>query len=1209
MKNKFFSLLLALICFVSLLQPGISYAYESASSRITIIKQHQSKYKNLTVPGHSDTVYDSGCGLFSIAHAMQWLTNTKVTGDAEYNLIKQLVDWNLNTISSISESLKKLVKKDKTLIFHEGGIPIKTIKNNSLSKNEDFVKNIFDNGGVIIANPAGHYVVAVGYKYYSNKMYIQIVDSNAHSTIEPRGGLNLHIGYKYDSMEKIESGNTTGLQYWIPSQCFFGKCSHDRKFRDWWWLSGTSSYLKPAAPTSITLNQTVASLNLSDTLSLSAAVYPSNASKAVSWESSDTNIATVSSTGVVTAKKAGASVTITARSTADTNVTASCLVTTYYQQDTGTLKFTDIKYPHTYNRNKSISWSGKVESDVELASVVISVYNLTNKYTQSANLPSGAKSYNMSSFGDSLFKNLSTGKFTFELIATDVVGRKIGFANDGCQATTSGDNVYYNAPGSYSRPTLKGSAERNGHRYEVYEFEARLWDSDRDFAIEKGGHLATISDAEENAFICDLLTASGVNYAYLGAYYDNSGWHWVDGSPFNYHPWREGVAEDGTLNYTIAGIASPSRYTWVKSFNVGGMMCFIVEYDPDPVQSIVLEGSLTMIADEVQTLITTILPENAYNQALQFYSTNTSVATVNSNTGEVTAVGEGYTTIFAEAQDGSGVTGEFQLYVLHKPIEVTGLTIQADSSLYIDSKTIQLSEDSWAPLEATVYPFDADNQEVYFTSSNPDVAYFEMSSNVVVASCAGTCRLYGYTCEGEFSDYIDLVVYPSLENPEWSLDDNGVLTIFGTGSMEDYSWGTAPWYSSRDSIDTIIIQEGITGIGDAAFYDLYNLRNITIPTSVTRIGSGAFYGCRSLTGITIPSGVTSIGSLVFNLCYNLTEINVNTNNPAYASINGVLFNKEQTELICYPAGKTETSYIIPSGVTYVGSYAFLENGNLASVSLASSINDLGFGAFMGCTGLTDITIPSGLHYIENCAFEGCINLTNITIPSSVSYIGYDVFGGCSSLAGITVASDNAGYSDVNGILFDKDMMELICYPAGKPQTSYSIPYGVFRIAESAFDGCDNLTDIVIPASVHEIGNTAFESCNNLARVTILDRETYIGSNVFGDNNRPGLPAIAGWENSSADAYVSMYNVGSFVPLNDKTLFLPAELTRIESNAFSNTAAIFVVIPEEVTEIIGDPFAGSSIQYICGCMGTIAQSFASNNGYAFIPIDSEWIANY
>jgi len=170
------------------------------------------------------------------------------------------------------------------------------------------------------------------------------------------------------------------------------------------------------------------------------------------------------------------------------------------------------------------------------------------------------------------------------------------------------------------------------------------------------------------------------------------------------------------------------------------------------------------------------------------------------------------------------------------------------------------------------------------------------------------------------------------------------------------------------------IPDAVKSIGICAFYHCYNLAEITIPDSVTSIGDLAFCWCHSLTEITIPDGVTVIGNNAFFDCMRLSAIQVDPNNTTYTSVDGVLFNKEKTELIRYPSAKPSSKYEIPDGVT-----------------------DIGKDAFYYCCNLTEITIPNTVTTIGDCAFSSCKSLTEITIPDSVTSIGNYIFTGCDKL--------------------------------------------------------------------------------------------------------------------------------------------------------------------------------------------------------------------
>ena len=233
--------------------------------------------------------------------------------------------------------------------------------------------------------------------------------------------------------------------------------------------------------------------------------------------------------------------------------------------------------------------------------------------------------------------------------------------------------------------------------------------------------------------------------------------------------------------------------------------------------------------------------------------------------------------------------------------------------------------------------------------------------------------------------------------------------------------------------------------------------------TVTFSGSGAIYSSwddriqeKNVVSIIINAGITSMDSSAFENCYNLTSITVDIENENYSSENGILFNKDKTKIIRYSPGKNDSSYTIPNSVTTID-----------------------FGAFECCNNLTSITIPNSVTYIYRDAFRYCNNLTSVTIPNSVTSIGDWAFDGCNNLTNITVDIENENYSSENGILFNKDKTELICFLSAKSDSSYTIPNSVTSIGSYAFSGCDNLTSITIPNSVTSIGIYAFRNCDNL----------------------------------------------------------------------------------------------------------------------------------
>jgi hypothetical protein len=207
-------------------------------------------------------------------------------------------------------------------------------------------------------------------------------------------------------------------------------------------------------------------------------------------------------------------------------------------------------------------------------------------------------------------------------------------------------------------------------------------------------------------------------------------------------------------------------------------------------------------------------------------------------------------------------------------------------------------------------------------------------------------------------------------------------------------------YTGTLALTGIIIPNGVTTIGDGAFIGCTSLTSVTMPNSVTSIGEEAFVEC-SLTSITIPNSVTSIGKWAFEDCTSLTAINVNSDNTAYSSQDGVLYNKNKTAIIQYPKGKTG-AYTIPNSVTSIGERAFRDCTSLTSVTIGSGVTSIGRGAFWECTGLTSVTIGSGVTSIGEEAFWECTGLTSVTIGSGVTSIGESAFWFCTSLTSVTI---------------------------------------------------------------------------------------------------------------------------------------------------------------------------------------------------------------
>lgn len=217
-------------------------------------------------------------------------------------------------------------------------------------------------------------------------------------------------------------------------------------------------------------------------------------------------------------------------------------------------------------------------------------------------------------------------------------------------------------------------------------------------------------------------------------------------------------------------------------------------------------------------------------------------------------------------------------------------------------------------------------------------------------------------------------------------------------------------------------------IYDNAFFANTRAKKIVISENTRVIGNGAFFSCDSLEEIFVPKCVESIGYAAFSCCERLKNISVAKDNPSYREIDGVVFSNDMTILEGYPAGKTDTTYVIPNGVKYIGEWAFGSCDQLINITLPDGIVFVGASAFYECTGLKSITLPSSVSYIGDRAFKVCGSIETITIPSGVEEIGEEAFMICTSLKSI------------------------------------NIPKSVTKIGNSAFDCCSSLTDVYYEGS-------------------------------------------------------------------------------------------------------------------------------------------------
>ena len=380
-----------------------------------------------------------------------------------------------------------------------------------------------------------------------------------------------------------------------------------------------------------------------------------------------------------------------------------------------------------------------------------------------------------------------------------------------------------------------------------------------------------------------------------------------------------------------------------------------------------------------------------------------------------------------------------------------------------------------------------------------------------------------------------LCVSASAETVSYAVEGGNLYFDTGTGAITKCDSSVI----SAD-IPSRIGGVSVTSIGDSAFLGCYGMTSINIPDSVTTIAFAAFYRCTSLRSVTVPSSVTSLGDYAFEGCTSLISIKVDDANADYTTVDGVLFDKSRSTLVCYPGGKTG-SYTIPDSVTSIGSAAFSDCSNLTSITIPTSVTTIGRGAFHNCTVLTSVAIPDSVTSIEVCAFEGCTGLTSITIPDSVTSIEVCAFFGCTSLTSITIPDSVISIGD--GAFYGCTSL-----------SSITIPDSVTDIERQAFYGCTSLTSVTIPNSVTSIGYDAFSGCIVLTSIAVSPGNTKYSSmdGVLFNKDKSTLICCPGGKNGS-------YSI-------------PDGVTEIGSSAFYGCTSLSSInIPDSVTSIGSDAF--------------------------------------
>lgn len=399
----------------------------------------------------------------------------------------------------------------------------------------------------------------------------------------------------------------------------------------------------------------------------------------------------------------------------------------------------------------------------------------------------------------------------------------------------------------------------------------------------------------------------------------------------------------------------------------------------------------------------------------------------------------------------------------------------------------------------------------------------------------------------------------------------------------------------------VIIPDGISDIDEKAFIGIESVTKITVPGSIKEIQYTYFDECINLKEIILLDGVEILGihcfsynpklervsipktlysfhSCSFQNCLNLQSIDVDTENPYFTSIDGVLFSKYKTSIYRYPAGKPEKSYTVPEGVYTIWNQSFDEASNLEEVIFPNTVTYMDFWAFAGCTGLKTITLPDSLTEIGNQSFDSCFNLTTVNLPANLETIDPRAFVCCYKLKNINIDKDNPNFTSVSGVLYNSNLDRLVMAP--KTIKTFTIPETVKRIGMSAFSS-SGLESITIPKNVKEIEEHAFFDCQELKSVEISNGVTKIGDAAFclckslSDITFPKSIKEIGayafddtpWFEDYKDDYLIVNKILVYYKGYKSDVSIPRGVVRIAPGAFHGNEAIRKVnIPEGVTDI-------------------------------------------
>ena len=420
------------------------------------------------------------------------------------------------------------------------------------------------------------------------------------------------------------------------------------------------------------------------------------------------------------------------------------------------------------------------------------------------------------------------------------------------------------------------------------------------------------------------------------------------------------------------------------------------------------------------------------------------------------------------------------------------------------------------------------------------------------------------------------------ETATWELSDEGVLTISGSGAISDTGEHDMPWKDLRNDITSIVIDEGITRIGNWVFHSCTEAISVSLPSTLKEIGEQSFRSCSKITQVMLPSGLESIGGGAFYYCDSLTSLTIPGGVENFTDAFGssglrTLVLEEGIDSVddyafygCYHL----KNVTLPSTVKRIGKYAFSNCSSLANLDIPADVTELGEAA-LSYTALSEFEFPEGVNSVEPYVLSGT-DITSIVIPDRVTEIGDYAFLNCTQLKNIT---------------FSKNLIDIgtraFAYTA---LTQVDLPDGLETLGDSAFYDCNELTSVTMTDSVQVMEKGVFSDCDNLRSVVLSDYITEIGHQTFSLCKKlesVNIPASLKTIGNDAFQYCESL----------RSVTLPEGVERIGSLAFRGCGALeAVVLPASVKEISGG-YGNDAAFNSCGNVtlyvkaGSYAQQYA------------------